>query len=156
MVSLEYSLSGWNSELSDSELVTADEVDFHYRLMPGDISFRVGEACFDAQWGWVPIVGFAVTLLAIIRSLPTILCSTFEFTESDAAITFKLQNDQVVEISANYSDDIAVVPYRELEGAVEMFARRVLVDVLDRYSPLGSNEAFRSIRESIEKGRTQS
>jgi len=62
MITLDYRLSPLPGDRTDRELVSASESELRYSLFLGDVVFRVGDADFSANWGWVPVLDFALGL----------------------------------------------------------------------------------------------
>lgn len=146
MITLGYCLSDeWNKDLSESDLTSMDESGLRYRFFMGDIEFRVSKATFDAPWGWVPILDFAVCLLSIVRSVPGSGESIFQFTESEAEIFFLLKG-AVLEISATYTNSTASISYVEMSEAAEAFAVSVFDAIETLYPMVRSNVAYMSMR----------
>jgi hypothetical protein len=142
VVELDYRLSqSFADGLSGDALTTADEVSLRYGAFFGDIVFRANGASFDARWGWVPVLDFALALQAIVEALATEPREAFEFTESDATISFEREDDRV-RIEATYTADSAAVMYVELRTAAEGFLARVLDELAAAHPELTRNPAL--------------
>jgi hypothetical protein len=143
MVTLDYKLStDWNPH--ELDLRTADEMTLRYDAFPGDVVFRVDDADFSAQWGWVPILDFALALRTIAERLEGHDRERFEFTESGATIDFR-RDAGPIEISTSYAGAIARTPLFELSNAVETFIED-LADALEAQHPeLATNEYFTNL-----------
>jgi hypothetical protein len=138
---LDYSLSeSWNRRASELDLQSADEATLRYRCFLGDIVFKVGDAAFSADWGWVPVLDFALSLRAIAASLLDEPSETqrFEFTESDAELVFE-PDGPLVKIEANYVSARAEVSHVDLSLATERFLARVVQDLERRHPSLAKN-----------------
>jgi hypothetical protein len=57
----------------------------------GNVVFETKDAVLGMDWGWIPVVDFAVAMAMIAKSLKIGENNreVFEFTESDATITFR-------------------------------------------------------------------
>jgi hypothetical protein len=145
MIELDYHLSeSWN-RVSNLDLAALDEGALRYQAFLGDIVFRVKSADFSANWGWIPILDFAVGLVTIVKRLAVqSSCETFDFTESDAAICFR-HADKVVDISASYVNATASVTLLELDDASRRFLTRLAYEVMTRYPVLNDNAAFKRL-----------
>lgn len=143
MVTLDYKLStDWNPH--ELDLRCADEMTLRYDAFPGDVVFRVDDADFSAQWGWVPILDFALALRTIAERLEGHDRELFEFTESGATIDFR-RDGGPIEISTNYAGAVARTPLFELSNAVDAFIED-LADALEtRHPELATNEYFTNL-----------
>jgi hypothetical protein len=134
-VLLDYTLSG---AATDIDLRTAEVTSLRYHCFLGDIVLRIGDVDLGTQWGWVPILDFAVALHAIAHALDTEPHAVFEFTESTATIEFDRDGD-VVKVQASYAPAIAEVPYAELVDAADRFRARVVDDLTSAHPELAEN-----------------
>lgn len=102
--------------------------------------FIVFELDLSAKWGWVPVLDFALSLDSIVDELAVGdgAEGLFEFTESDAVISFRRVGD-AVEIEASYVPGLARVGYAEFRGAAKRFLLRVLEDLVGQHPDLGAN-----------------
>lgn len=140
MLRLDYTVSGsWNSG-SDVDLAAAEEWVLRYDCFLGDVIFVVYEIDLSARWGWVPVLDFALALDSIVDALATgdEAEELFEFTESDASISFRRAGD-VVEIDASYVPDVVNVGYADLRGEAKRFLLRVLEGLIGQHRELGAN-----------------
>lgn len=139
MLRLDHSLSPtWTGPAV--ALADADESTLRYDCFLGDVTFTVFGVDLSAKWGWVPILDFALSLDSIVDVLAEGdgADAVFEFTESDAVISFRRVGD-TVEIEASYVPGLAKVGYAHLRGAAERFLLRVLEDLVSQHPGLGSN-----------------
>lgn len=140
MVRLDYSLSpAWNAS-SDVDLAGAEEWVLRYDCFLGDVIFMVYEMDLSARWGWVPVLDFALALEAIVDALAVgdEVEELFEFTESDASISFRRAGD-LVEIDASYVPDVVTASYAELRGETKRFLLRVLEGLIGQHRELATN-----------------
>jgi hypothetical protein len=139
VIELDYRLSdSFTDGLTGDDLASADEMSLRYCAFFGDIAFRADGADFGARWGWVPVLDFALALQAVVEALATEACDDFEFTESEARISFERHGDRI-RIDASYTADTAEVPYAELRNAAERFLARVLADLVALHPELVRN-----------------
>jgi hypothetical protein len=140
MLRLDYSLSpAWKGPAA-ATLADADESSLRYDCFLGDVTFMVFEVDLSANWGWVPVLDFALSLVSIVDALAVGdgAEGLFEFTESDAAISFRRVGD-AVEIEASYVPGLARVGYADLRGAAKRFLLRILEDLIGQHPDLGAN-----------------
>lgn len=141
MIKLDYALSpSWNEKTRSVALESAEEWVLRYDCFLGDVIFLVYEVDLSARWGWVPILDFALGLDAIVGSFggEDAGAEVFEFTESDATVTFRRDGD-AVEIEASYVPGTARVAYEDLQTAVKRFMIRVLDDLARDHPELTRN-----------------
>lgn len=140
MLRLDYSLSpAWNG-CAGVSVAEADESVLRYDCFLGDVIFMAFEVDLSAEWGWVPILDFALSLDWIVEALveESGTEGTFEFTESDATIVFRRIGDSV-EIQASYVAGSAKVGYVDLRRSARRFLLKVLRDFVGLYPDLGTN-----------------
>ena len=143
MVTLDYKLSAdWNPH--ELDLRAADELTLRYDAFPGDVVFRVDDEDFSAQWGWVPVLDFALALGTVTERLDSHDHELFEFTESGATIDFR-RDDGPIAISASYTQALARIPLFELSNAVDEFFDRVAEGLQAEHPQLAENEYFTSL-----------
>lgn len=146
-IRLGYALSAtWNRGAID--LDAADEAVLRYRCFLGDVVLEVGDLDASARWGWVPILDFALGLSAISnRLLASDRDQVFEFTESDASISFHRLNDMVV-IDPSYAPGTADVRLDDLSTSTTKLVATVLQDLVERYPEVARNAFVGSLLES--------
>lgn len=145
MLTLDYQLSTvWNVDATGADrLAVADEVALRYRVLLGDIVFKGDGWDFSTNWGWVPIVDFAISMKQIADVLleHDFAETSFEFTESSASIGFR-RNGDIVLISSNYAEGEGRVPLVSLKGDIDSFVRRVVRELPERHPSLRENKLF--------------
>lgn len=147
MISISYKVRRRYSTSESEQLALASETDLRYRLFLGDVAVRVGDVTFDASWGWVPVLDFALGLEhAVLELLRGERDSEFEFTESDSAIKFQ-RDDQDVAISASYAPQRAVVKLNDLAVAIRSFKKKVVDEVFEMYPQLHESVAATKLLE---------
>ncbi|MGH9119643.1 MAG: hypothetical protein ACRD0A_17730 [Acidimicrobiales bacterium] len=143
-VLLDYRLSG-SSDKRDRSADFARVVDMaiYYDHFTGDLIFRLDGIDFSARWRWVPILGAAILLEAIVADLtPDGASDFYEFTESIARIHF-LREDDRVSISTSYAPGVAEVSYAELRRATKQFLTSVFDDFSREFPALIENPFLR-------------
>jgi hypothetical protein len=147
MITFDYRLSPMPSERTDRELVSATETELRYSLFLGDIVFSVGDADFNAKWGWVPVLDFALGLdHAVGELLQGKEEAEFEFTESDNVIRFRRDGEDV-SVSASYAPHRTIVNLEDLVYAVRTFRKRVVNDLSLIHPQLRMNPTMRNLME---------
>jgi hypothetical protein len=147
MITLDYRLSPLPGDYTDQALVSAGESELRYRLFFGDIVFRIGDADFSANWGWVPVLDFALGLEHAVRGLLHGKDEAeFEFTESDSTIRFQRDAADVF-VSASYAPYRTVVNLEDLLKAARAFRTRVVDDLSLIHPQLGLNSTIRNLME---------
>ncbi len=144
MIGLAYSLL--TEPDAGTDLRSASAEDLHYRLFTGDVVFRANDADFGTDWGWVPVLDFAVCLRSVAGSLvqEQVDEDRFEFTECDEAILFRRLGDRT-QIGATFSDANAVVESSELLAASSVFLEQVFTELGARYPDLQGNSYFQGL-----------
>jgi hypothetical protein len=123
----------------------ADEEDFRYRAVLGDLILEIGLKNFGTNWGWIPVIDLAAGLRHIARKLQhSSRTETFEFTESEAWLRFSRHGDRVI-VTASYSPGEAQVEYARFVQAVENLSKQLRTELLQRNSALADNPAFQRL-----------
>lgn len=151
MIKLDYALSpSWNEKTGSVALEMAEEWVLRYDCFLGDVTFLVYEVDLSARWGWVPILDFALGLDAVVGSIgrQDAEAGVFEFTESDATITFR-RDGHSVDIEASDVPGTARVAYGDLRAAVKRFLVRVLDDFARDHPELMRNPFVAGVLETI-------
>ena len=147
MITLDYRLSPLPGDRVERELVSASESELRYGLFLGDVVFKVDDADFSGNWGWVPVLDFALGLEHAARELlQGKEEAEFEFTESDSAIRFQRDEGDVF-ISASYAPHRTVVNLEDLVKAVRAFRKRVVDDLSLTHPQLRMNSTMRNLIE---------
>ena len=150
-VKLDYMIAE-NRLAADGDILSYLWYNFHYDIFLGDITFIVDGADFSTELGWVPVLDFAVCLSRAVSALTESPHDQFEFTGSSDAIYFLLDNDRV-EISSNYVDEIAIVDYSILRERAFLFAVRVVTELGSAYPLLKKNQYFHTLEEEFKSTR---
>jgi hypothetical protein len=144
---LDYRLSEkWDEDSTD--LSTVAETDLRYYVAPGDIALRGDQTDLSANWGWIPLIDFALALRDIAEALAVEEGSeTFEFTESEATLKFERQGQEVA-ISGSYAQGIVRAPLPVFKHQVKEFARRLDAELLGKRPELGRNPVYQAFKLS--------
>ena len=144
---LDYRLSEeWDEDTMD--LSTVAEADLRYYVAPGDIILRADQTDLSAIWGWIPLIDFALALREIAEALAVAEGNeTFEFTESEAALNFERQGQEVV-ISGSYAPGELIVPLPVFREQVRDLARRLDAELLAKHPELGRNPTYQALNLS--------
>lgn len=131
-----------NTKIESINLATIDEIALRYDLFLGDIAFTADNCDFSANWGWVPIVDFMACMNAIVIDLLNdVRLLHFEFTESDAKITFR-NDGSMIRIASTYADGSCHVSLEEFARKVISETRRLREELLASYPELSANPVF--------------
>jgi hypothetical protein len=145
MITLDFKLSAeWQPY--DIDLRTTDALELRYDAFPGDVVFTVDEHDFSAQWGWVPVLDFALALRTVAERIEKSEHELFEFTESGATIDFR-RRGALITIGASYSQDIATVTHIEWAAATTDFLAQVVTRLAQDHPAVGQNEYFAELRQ---------
>jgi hypothetical protein len=135
-----------DEELAD--LTTAEETDLRYYVAPGDVVLCTDQTDLSANWGWIPLIDFALALREIADALSEVEGSeTFEFTESEATLQFDRIGDEVV-ITSSYAPGELRAPFSAFRNQVDEFARRLNSELLQKHSELELNPDYQRLKLS--------
>jgi hypothetical protein len=126
------------------DMATADLSSLRYHLFPGDVVVQGEGADFSARWGWVQVLDFALSLKAIEAALERDKEARFEFTESNAALDFRLENKDVC-VSSTYAPGLLRISASEFREQVGRFWRRVVQDLCGQFPRLTLNPEVRRL-----------
>lgn len=150
MVTMAYSLStSANQILPQMDLRSASDTDLDYRLFLGNFYFRANDAVFDAPWEWIPLLDLTCKITDALVSVKRHINAIVEFTESSEAIRIIPCSVDTVEVSATYCQSVAVVSIADLESAAEVFSKRLLSELTQRWPELARNSNFIRRRNSM-------
>jgi hypothetical protein len=136
----------WDEDFAD--MATVEETDLRYYVAQGDIVLGTDQTDLSADWGWIPLVDFALALREIAEALSESEGSeTFEFTESEATLQFDRVGDKVV-ITSSYTPGEVTVPFSDFRKQVDEFARRLDKELLRRHPELGLNPDYQRLKLS--------
>ncbi|HEV3210594.1 MAG TPA: hypothetical protein VGY91_10045 [Chthoniobacterales bacterium] len=136
----------WDEDFAD--MATVEETDLRYYVAQGDVVLGTDQTDLSADWGWIPLVDFALALREIADALSESEGSeTFEFTESEAALQFDRVGDEVV-ITSSYTPGEVTVPFSDFRKQVDEFAQRLDKELLQRHPELGLNPDYQRLKLS--------
>lgn len=142
MLTLDYSFDPAEINKANAfDLASVSAVQMNYYLFCGNIRLRADSITFDANWGWVPILDFAVQFFEIANGIGDGEIRVLEFTESEAEIRF-YRNENNIEISGNYTEGVALVSLDEVQKEALKFLTRVVDDLIARWPRLTDNIEF--------------
>lgn len=149
MLLLDFQFSDeWNARATGIELNEMPEIDLRYSVALGNLILVVNGIDCSANWGWIPMIDFAVSVHDICRELAdkAVASEVFEFTESDATITFE-RNYEILRIITSYAICSEDVSFTEFCTAVSTFRTKVFQKAVNRFPLLEENAAFRALRD---------
>lgn len=150
MVIIDYKLSASSIlKLNEANLIEADLTELVAWNVYGDTIFRIDEMAFDARWGWVPLLDFAMQLYDIAYSLHTLTEQKLGFLESCEYILFKY-NGNTISITASYATNRAETDIFELKRASQTFLNRLLLDLSSEWPDLLKNKVYQQIFEALQ------
>ena len=134
----------WDEDFAD--LANVEETDLRYYVALGDVMLGRGQIDLSANWGWIPLIDFALALLEIADALSAAEGSeTFEFTESEATLQFDRVGEEVT-ITSSYAPGEIRVPLPEFKYQVDDFARRLDKALLDKHPELELNPEYQRLK----------
>ena len=139
MFEIKYSLSGNAS----SDVTKADETDLRYNLFLGSLILKTQKKSIIIDWDWIPLIDFAICLLAICNNLLTKIKGEeeFEFTESDAKVFFQRNGDRI-KIVTSFSDQVLEMSFEEFQKGVKMFYKNLLFEIVGKVQEIKYNSSF--------------
>lgn len=152
MFQIDYQLSAeWNRQTGEVNLSQADELCLRYNVLLGDVRLFVDGVDLGTNFGWVPVIDFAVSLRRLVNELEgeSNIERCFDFTESDVSINFIRHGDSVT-IKPNYTAKSGIVPFTEFASTVYIFASRLRNELSARFPELEKNAAFLSLMRNGE------
>lgn len=136
----------WNR--AGIDLASATETDLRYRSLLGDVEFRVGDADFSTQWGWIPLLDFALGLTDLLMRLPRSRHESFEFTESGAELRFELIDGEV-EVRSNFAAAIGHAPLDALGEAVRRLGNEIVRMAREEAPGIDDNSNFQRLANDL-------
>jgi hypothetical protein len=118
-------------------------MDLLYYCFNGDIILRQEKVDLSAQWGWVPILDFAIGLDSVMHALSKNDAADLDFTESDERLRFERVSD-LIHITATYAPGVIQVSLIELRQQVQQFVRKVFIQLGLQFPGLQLNPDFKN------------
>ncbi|MBV9997560.1 MAG: hypothetical protein JO015_00445 [Verrucomicrobia bacterium] len=143
MLDLSYRLLTPYEEFPDpDDLAKATEVDFRFRVALGDLILAAPPSDFSARWGWIPLIDFAVSVREILSHLKRGGArSQFEFTESEATLTF-VRHETGLVITASYAPGEIPIPLSSFEERLRWFEGGLRADLVKNQPALERHPVF--------------
>jgi hypothetical protein len=124
------------------DLAKATEVDFRFRVALGDLILAMPPNDFSARWGWVALIDFVVSVREILNHLKRGgTRSQFEFTESEATLTFARRGAGLV-ITASYAPGQIQIPLASFEERLRWFEGGLRADLVKNHPALDHHPVF--------------
>lgn len=142
MIELDFAIHR-DSSLTDVVWHEVGEVSLRYDCFLGDIIFKVAGVDMSAQWGWVPILDFAICMRMIGDTLSLGRPDVFDFTESGVIIDFIPRGNEVV-ITPEYAPGASVVLMSEFQNAAEQMLSQVRARIEADHPDLRENPHYRN------------
>lgn len=128
-VELDFRLApNWKQMMPQKKWAELDNSDVRYYSFVGSIVFRVGGADFSADWAWIPLVDFGVSLTQALNALPETRDQVVEFTDSDEFIRVTLEGD-LVAITCSYAPGRGRADLQYLQQAAHDYMRRLIKEL---------------------------
>lgn len=139
MLKLAYKLA--KKQLINVQYNIASESEIRYDLFLGDIvlSSDTDNVDFSTQRGWVPLLDFYLSLEHILEFLPKSKEEVFEFTESEATLTFSLEGKNI-RIISSYAEGSIVAPVSEFALEVSGQMKNLIHQLTQLHSDLSRND----------------
>jgi hypothetical protein len=143
MLDLSYRLVKPLEEFRDpDDLAKATELDFRFRVALGDLILAAPPNDFSARWGWIPLIDFVVSVREILNHLKRGgTHSQFEFTESEATLTFARHETDLV-ITASYAPGQIRIPLSSFEERLRWFEGGLRADLVKNLPALDRHPVF--------------
>ncbi|SFC82836.1 hypothetical protein SAMN05421747_13216 [Parapedobacter composti] len=140
------------SKNNNVSAVDADETALRYHLFLGSLILKRENKSIVIDWDWIPLIDFAICLLAIYNSLhkKTQGEEEFEFTESDARITFQ-KNENNIKIITSFSDEALEMNMEEFQKAINKFYKDIIFEVAKENQEIKGNNSFNEYLKEAEK-----
>src|ERR1044071_4882483 len=148
MFEINYRFSHDNAQ----DVTKADEISLRYNLFLGSLIFKKENNSISIDWGWIPLLDFALCALTICNDLVQKIRgeAEFEFTETDAKIIFKRDRD-AVRITTSFSTEILEMDFKDFQKAITKFYKDVVFGVLEKNQVLKNNPTFLEYLNEAEK-----
>ncbi len=126
-----------------------DEGNLLYQCFLGDIVFKGEGVDFSAPWGWVPVLHFALVMRDIAQGLAKHPDEQYEFTESEATISFR-KTDEAVQITASYAPGSIEVSLKQLTDSSEKLLDDIVSNLTKAHPDIKNNATLqRLVKEGL-------
>lgn len=139
MFEIKYSFSN-NNQLN---AIYLDEETLRYNVFLGNLILKKDSESIVIDWGWIPLLDFAICLLTIYNNISEKKegYEEFEFTESDEKIFFE-RNHNILKITTTFSENTLKIDFEDFKNAFKKFYKGIFHDVLLQNRQLLENKAF--------------
>ena len=143
MFTLDYRLKDNSADPNGTAVfVESNEVDLRFRLALGDLILVAPGVDLSTRWGWVPLIDLAAGLREVVNRLKRGgNQATFEFTESEATLTFSRNRDELI-ITASYAPGHVVSSLGSFDERLRQFERDLRADLVAAHPALDSHPVF--------------
>jgi len=126
-----------------------DELALRYEFFLGSLWLEKNDTKLSMDWNWIPLLDFALCLKFIYNQLSEQVQGEeiFDFTESDATIAFRRDEDKC-EIVPSFSNRSLMMSFIEFQEAVQLFCEKVITDILSKNKKLKNNVVFKNAMEN--------
>lgn len=140
MLEIQFSL---NKDLRE-DVSQVDDMSLRYRLFLGDIVLKSDTFRIDLQWGWIPLLDFAYSLILICRSFLNLgsLKESLELTDSDGVVFFSRDKD-VIEISTSFSEENLKVDIISFKNGLHNFYSELVGQIINNNANIIDNPNFK-------------
>lgn len=139
-------------DIQEFDLLNMDETQMRYAIFVGSVTLEADESSINLNWGWIPLIDFAISLDLISKQLARLnnAKETFEFTESDDKLFFEREED-MLSISTSFSHEILKVDFEQFIYEVKIFCNRVFAECQDVYKNISRFNWFKEAVKQIEE-----
>ena len=108
----------------DNDVIPANTpmIDIRYFYCVGNVWFTFGDKRISMDWGWVPLIDFALSMKQILNSFNnhSTYVEVFDFTENDDTITYS-KNGETVSLMFSFTQEEFVIPWPAFKKGAEEF-----------------------------------
>ena len=147
MFQIEYSTS---NSLKEEKIFDPNEIALRYSIFLGSIILKFKTSKINLDWGWIPLLDFAYSLLLICSNLLKEEYSkeAFEFTESDGVLYF-LRKGNLVEITTSFSDESLVLDIDSFKNGVYSFYSELVGQIKNNNEKIIGNPNFKIYEDKL-------
>lgn len=129
------------------DVATASRGELLWYYFPGDVYLATADASVDTQFGWVPLLHFAVSMCTRAESIVLAESGStdYAFTESNDQILFEWSNN-TVHISFSFTEVSLASSPRALLLASQEFLARIFRELSAEYPRLLENPVTDTLR----------
>jgi hypothetical protein len=129
----------------------ASENDLRYNHLLGNLVFQTPEHKLVMNWGWIPLLDFAICVNAISKNLcqSTKSREIFDFTEADKKLDFERSHDRVY-IRGSFSDTELDLDFSVFQKGVDQFYASLLNEIISKRKGMTKNYFFSQLLHQIQ------